>query len=641
MIDAISIFTKGGVVLWSYYFIRYKNCPFTQLVQTVLLEERSSGGGPFEFGSSRLGWRLDNEQDLICVVAYPGIQPASYIETLLQLTQKTFKVHLSINGVCLQKDVVVGDDMFGNSLPLLSTNNNYKSHQHDKNNDNNMLSAAAAGKCGSSSSSSSHEQQLSGLFDNNNNIPSFDKKFMKILSRCDDMLRVVRVGGNNKKGGNKKQQQEEDENEEIIENIEHENYQDKFVVKDCYDKTNNKASNDKSSASAANKQQKPKKKDASWSSQKVTRRAMEALDFSKQSEGDEIGGEEDGDVTRYEGIDETDDDDVLLESDDDDEVEPKGLFARVASAVKDVTGNKELTSSELDKVLVDFKSSLMAKNVAVEIADLVTISVKSSLIGQTTQRFTSVKQTVKEAIVQAIHRIVTPKISVDILRSAMEAKAKGKVYSIAFLGVNGVGKSTNLAKVCYYLKHKGGLNVMIAACDTFRAGAVEQLRTHARCLGVHLFERGYGKDAAQIARQALAFAESESFDVVLIDTAGRMQDNEPLMKSLAKLVSLNNPDFILFVGEALVGNDAVDQVKKFNQALIDHSDRSCDGRVGGQPRGIDGILLTKFDTVDDKVGAALSMVYVTGQPIVFVGTGQKYTHLRKLNVGLVVKELTS
>jgi signal recognition particle receptor subunit alpha len=122
--------------------------------------------------------------------------------------------------------------------------------------------------------------------------------------------------------------------------------------------------------------------------------------------------------------------------------------------------------------------------------------------------------------------------------------------------------------------------------------------------------------------------------VVLIDTAGRMQNNEPLMRALAKLVSLNDPDRILFVGEALVGNEAVDQLSKFNKALVDFSGKA-------EPRQIDGIILSKFDTIDDKVGAAISMTYTTGQPIYFVGTGQTYTDLRKLNVKSVVNSLLS
>lgn len=122
---------------------------------------------------------------------------------------------------------------------------------------------------------------------------------------------------------------------------------------------------------------------------------------------------------------------------------------------------------------------------------------------------------------------------------------------------------------CSFIFQKGKLRVMFAACDTFRAGAVEQLKTHARHLGVHVYEQGYGKDAAVLCKNALKYAQAEGYDVVLIDTAGRMQDNEPLMRALAKLVALNNPDLVLFVGEALVGNDATDQLIKFHRSLID------------------------------------------------------------------------
>jgi signal recognition particle receptor subunit alpha len=130
-------------------------------------------------------------------------------------------------------------------------------------------------------------------------------------------------------------------------------------------------------------------------------------------------------------------------------------------------------------------------------------------------------------------------------------------------------------------------------------------------------------------------AQAEGMDVLLIDTAGRMQDKEPLMRAISKLVNTIQPNLVLFVGEALVGNDAVHQMSKFNQALADLSGSTS----AKAPRLIDGIILTKFDTVDDKVGTAISMVYTTGTPIVFVGTGQHYTDLRKLQVASVVHTL--
>jgi len=175
--------------------------------------------------------------------------------------------------------------------------------------------------------------------------------------------------------------------------------------------------------------------------------------------------------------------------------------------------------------------------------------------------------------------------------------------------------------------------VSIAACDTFRAGAIEQLQTHATKLGVRLYARGYNKDAASVAREAISQATRAGDDVVLIDTAGRMQHNDPLMRALVKLITVNNPDLILFVGEALVGNDAVDQLTQFNRCLQDLSDNPKN------PRLIDGIVLTKFDTIDDKVGAAISMTYCTGQPIMFVGIGQTYGDLRRMNVKMLIKAL--
>lgn len=149
-----------------------------------------------------------------------------------------------------------------------------------------------------------------------------------------------------------------------------------------------------------------------------------------------------------------------------------------------------------------------------------------------------------------------------------------------------------------------------------------------------LYERGYEKDPAKVAYEAVKAAEREGRDVVLVDTAGRMQDNEPLMRALSNLIHVNTPNLVLFVGEALVGNDAVDQLVKFNRALFDLAPPGTTRR-----QMIDGIVLTKFDTIDDKVGAAVSMVYASGAPVMFVGCGQTYVDLKKLHVKSVVNSL--
>lgn len=317
-----------------------------------------------------------------------------------------------------------------------------------------------------------------------------------------------------------------------------------------------------------------------------------------------------------------------------------GMF----SLFKNLVGAKNLTREVMQPALEKLKDHLIEKNVATDIAAKLCDSVAAKLEGRVLGTFDTIAATVKQTLTDALVQILSPKRRVDILRDCLEAKRNNRPYVMSFCGVNGVGKSTNLAKICFWLI-ENDLNVMIAACDTFRAGAVEQLRTHMRHLNalhpadrhsgrtmVQLYEKGYGKDAAGIAMEAIRAATDSRVDVVLIDTAGRMQDNEPLMRALAKLIKVNDPDLVLFVGEALVGNEAVDQLVKFNQALADYSSND-------NPHIIDGIVLTKFDTIDDKVGAAISMTYITGQPIVFVGTGQTYTDLKALNAKAVVNAL--
>lgn len=313
-------------------------------------------------------------------------------------------------------------------------------------------------------------------------------------------------------------------------------------------------------------------------SNKITKKDMEKIDVSTVK-GGEI------DLDRQKEIYLGGDNDVLegfYNSDDDIDFENfkrggkkqtkgGGLFSKLTSAFQTIAGNKVLNEDDIDKVLKDFKVSLMEKNVASEIADNVCKSVTAQLVDKKTESFTSVKATVKNALIDSIQKLLTPKRNIDLLKDALTAKQRGQVYSAVFIGVNGVGKSTSLAKVAYYLKTKGNLKVMIAGCDNFRSGAIEQLQTHCACLDIPLYEKGYKDDPAIIAKEAYQEAKSKGYDVLLIDTAGRMQGNENLMRALAKLVHINNPNVVLFVGEALVGNDAIDQLTKFNQSLIDYA----------------------------------------------------------------------
>jgi signal recognition particle receptor subunit alpha len=308
-----------------------------------------------------------------------------------------------------------------------------------------------------------------------------------------------------------------------------------------------------------------------------------------------------------------------------------GLWSKVKGSMATLVGKKLLERTDLDPLMEQLQSKLVEKNVATDIGGQICESVCSSLLGKQLGSFGSLRASVRAAMDSTLTRILTPSRRVDMLAAAAAARAEKRPYVIVFVGVNGVGKSTSLSKVAYYLK-TNGFTPMLCACDTFRAGAVEQLRVHSQSLELPLFEKGYGRDASGIASDGIKYAAQMGHDVVLVDTAGRMQDNEPLMRSLSKLVTLNNPDLVLFVGEALVGNEAVDQVTGFNTALSEYS-------ASREPRLIDGIMLTKFDTIDDKVGAALSLVYTTGKPIVFVGVGQTYTDIRNLNVEHCVRAL--
>ncbi|KAL3826968.1 hypothetical protein ACHAXA_000032 [Cyclostephanos tholiformis] len=287
----------------------------------------------------------------------------------------------------------------------------------------------------------------------------------------------------------------------------------------------------------------------------------------------------------------------------------RGFFSKLLSP------NSPLTKSDLDSPLKQMQLLLTSKNVAPSTAQAICEIVEKQLIGKRVGTLVGVKRAVRHALEDAVERILRPEL--------------GGVGGRAGV-TRGVGKSTSLAKIAYYLQ-SNRCTPLLAACDTFRSGAVEQLSVHASCLSIPLYHQGYAKDPSAVAKAAISKAADDGNDVVLIDTAGRMQNNLPLMKALAKLVFETQPDSVLFVCEALVGNDGMDQLTMFQKALTS----------GGHSRPIDGIVLTKFDTVSDKVGAALTLTHSTGVPIAFCGTGQKYNHLKPLGVPFVIHSLFS
>jgi len=373
---------------------------------------------------------------------------------------------------------------------------------------------------------------------------------------------------------------------------------------------------------------------------KVTKEAMEGLDMSKKE------SEEDKAVAQDRALQEaraaylpTEQDLQLLEEStddagDDDEATNQGMLSDLFAHL---TGTKKLTDADLDGPLQQMQELLQSKNVAAEIAQELCRGVRLKLRNKTLSHGYRVSTAVRQALQSTLEQLLQ-RNQVDLLQNVVNKRKsdfsifssgkKGQApYVIAVIGINGVGKSTSLAKMTYYLK-ENGCNPLLVAGDTFRSGAVEQLSVHAKCLDVPIFTQGYAKDPSSVAKAAIQQATQNGNDVVLIDTAGRMQNNAPLMKALGKLVSENQPDFMILVCEALVGHDGLDQFQMFSKAL-------------GHQRKLDGLLLTKFDTVSDKVGAALTLTHETGAPIVFCGTGQKYHHLQKLQASQIIKALFS
>ena len=315
----------------------------------------------------------------------------------------------------------------------------------------------------------------------------------------------------------------------------------------------------------------------------------------------------------------------------------------ISGYFRNIVGGKTLTKEDLTKPLASMKDHLIRKNVASEAATRLCESVKSELVGKKTGSFESVETALRAAMESSLRKILTPTSSLDLIHEIQSvttptsSSAKPRPYVISIVGVNGVGKSTNLSKIAFFLL-QNNYRVLVAACDTFRSGAVEQLNVHVRNLAelsarentghVSLYQKGYGKDAANVAKDAINFAASEKYDVVLIDTAGRRHNDTRLMSSLEKFAQFAEPDKIFMVGEALVGNDSVAQARNFNAAF-------------GAGRGLDGFIISKCDTVGDMVGTLVSMVHATGIPVVFLGVGQHYGDLRGLSVAWAVNLLMS
>ncbi len=279
------------------------------------------------------------------------------------------------------------------------------------------------------------------------------------------------------------------------------------------------------------------------------------------------------------------------------------------SAIVSTLSTKELNAKDLDPILNELVLSLLECDVAYEVAEEIVKNLKSKIVGKKVPS-SEVKRFVQDSLKQSILEIFKEIPKIDLVKKAEAIKEGGTPYVILFLGINGTGKTTTLSKVANLLKKKG-FSLVIVCGDTHRAGSIEQLKEHASRLGVRTIEQRYGADPAAVSRDGVIYAKTHKIDVVLIDSAGRIQTDKNLMEEVLKIVRVVNPDLKIFVGDSLAGNDAVSQSKEFLKYT-----------------NFDGVILTKTDA-DTKGGSAISIVYATKKPILYIGTGQGYDDLKE------------
>jgi len=286
----------------------------------------------------------------------------------------------------------------------------------------------------------------------------------------------------------------------------------------------------------------------------------------------------------------------------------EGLRRGLSKFVEKIT-KVELDPKKLQPIVEELKITLLENDVAFQVAEGIGQELVEELTGVKVGRTSDKKAFVREALRKAVLRTLSKGGQADLEELVRAKRAQGEPFVILFVGFNGSGKTTTIAKMAKMLRDRG-FKVVMACSDTFRAGAIEQLEEHGRRLGIRTLKHRYGADPAAVAYDAVAHARARGIDVVLIDTAGRAQTNKNLMDELAKIKRVIEPDLTVLVVDALTGNDALVQAEMFNDAV-----------------GVDAVVLTKVDA-DIRGGTALSITHAIGKPILFIGTGQSYDDLR-------------
>lgn len=292
------------------------------------------------------------------------------------------------------------------------------------------------------------------------------------------------------------------------------------------------------------------------------------------------------------------------------EPEKKSFFSKI----KEKFTKTKISEEEFSQYSEDLLMILIENNVAFEVADKIIAELKEKIVNKELSR-KNIEEEIRISLQETIANILVEPF--DIIKAIKEKK---EPYVILFCGINGTGKTTTIAKIATLLK-KENISCVIAAGDTFRAASIEQLKLHGEKTCTKVIAHEYGSDPAAVGFDAVKYAKKNNIKVVLIDTAGRMHTAKNLLKEIEKISNVCKPDTKIFVGESITGNDAVEQVKAFNESI-----------------GIDGIILSKAD-IDEKGGTALSVGYVTGKPILFLGMGQEYKDLELFNKKKFIEKL--
>jgi fused signal recognition particle receptor len=298
------------------------------------------------------------------------------------------------------------------------------------------------------------------------------------------------------------------------------------------------------------------------------------------------------------------------------------VFEKLKQGLKGIIesiNKSNLTKKDLDPILWDLQLQLISNDVSVIVSEKISNEMKEKLLGLDAPRIGDKSEVVRTYLRDSIEAVMGSSKTIDLIQLISENKEK-RPYVIMFIGINGTGKTTTIAKMSKMFLDNG-FSVVLASSDTYRAGAIEQLEEHARRLGVRVIKHQYGSDAAAVGYDAVEHARARAIDVVLIDTAGRMQTNRNLMDELQKMKRVVQPDITIMILDSLTGNDATEQAITFNKHV-----------------GFDAVILTKVDA-DAKGGSSLSVSYLTGKPVIFIGVGQKYDDIEKFDAAWLAEKL--